>query len=120
MELNQRILSDLIVHMKYARYIPELQRRELWPEICARYARMMCDKYPALAQEIGANIQFVFAHQEQQQIQRPAENVKLYAKIHSFVSYAGPPTLATAGWIRHISHLEIEAIANRICGPTAG
>ena len=46
MELNQRILSDLIIHMKYARYIPELQRRELWPEICERYGSMMLGKYP--------------------------------------------------------------------------
>jgi ribonucleoside-triphosphate reductase len=32
MELNQEILSDIVVYMKYARYIPELQRRELWPK----------------------------------------------------------------------------------------
>lgn len=59
MELNQRILSDLVIHMKYARYIPELQRRELWPEICTRYARMLCDKFPALQHEIDENIQCV-------------------------------------------------------------
>lgn len=59
MELNQRILSDLVIYMKYARYIPELQRRELWPEICDRYATMMREKYPALVHEIKENIQFV-------------------------------------------------------------
>jgi ribonucleoside-triphosphate reductase (thioredoxin) len=59
MELNQRILSDLVIHMKYARYVPELQRRELWSEICDRYAKMMVDKYPALQDEINENIQFV-------------------------------------------------------------
>lgn len=59
MELNQRILSDLIIYMKYARYTPELQRRELWPEICDRYATMMIEKYPSLVQEIKENIQFV-------------------------------------------------------------
>lgn len=59
MELNQRILSDLVIHMKYARYIPELQRRELWPEICDRYARMMREKFPAMEREIYENIQFV-------------------------------------------------------------
>ncbi len=36
MELNQHILSDLIVYMKYARYLPELKRRETWDEICTR------------------------------------------------------------------------------------
>jgi ribonucleoside-diphosphate reductase alpha chain len=59
MELNQRILSDLVIHMKYARYIPELKRRELWGEICERYAKMMRDKYPALHDEINENIRFV-------------------------------------------------------------
>jgi ribonucleoside-triphosphate reductase len=59
MELNQRILSDLVIHMKYARYMPELQRRELWPEICDRYASMMQNKYPALHEEIKENIRFV-------------------------------------------------------------
>lgn len=59
MELNQRILSDLIIHMKYARYLPELGRRELWSEICERYAHMMREKYPALAPVIDDNIRFV-------------------------------------------------------------
>lgn len=59
MQLNQRILSDLIIHMKYARYIPELQRRELWPEICERYARMMVDRYPHMEDEIYKNLTFV-------------------------------------------------------------
>lgn len=59
MQLNQRILSDLIIHMKYARYIPELQRRELWPEICERYARMMVERYPDMEDEIYQNLTFV-------------------------------------------------------------
>lgn len=59
MELNQRILSDLVIHMKYARYIPELQRRELWSEICERYADMMREKYPSLIAEIDENLTFV-------------------------------------------------------------
>ncbi|MBS1508532.1 MAG: hypothetical protein JSS79_17985 [Bacteroidetes bacterium] len=59
MELNQQILSDIVVHMKYARYIPELQRRELWPEICARYELMMIGKYPLIADEIREVMQFV-------------------------------------------------------------
>ena len=59
MQLNQRILSDLIIYMKYARYIPELQRRELWPEICLRYAHMMIDRYPKMESEIMENLEFV-------------------------------------------------------------
>ena len=59
MELNQRIFSDLIIHMKYARYIPALERRELWPEICARYGAMLTERYPALSNEIQSQLQFV-------------------------------------------------------------
>lgn len=52
MEKNQEILSNIVVHMKYARYIPEKQRREIWQEICDRYEDMMLDKYPALTTKI--------------------------------------------------------------------
>jgi ribonucleoside-triphosphate reductase (thioredoxin) len=59
MQINQRILSDLIIHMKYARYVPELQRRELWPEICERYGSMLKERYPLLEKEIDEKMQFV-------------------------------------------------------------
>lgn len=59
MELNQQILSDIVVHMKYARYLPELKRRETWGEICQRYQDMMTEKYPALEEEIDRWMQFV-------------------------------------------------------------
>lgn len=59
MQLNQRILSDLIIHMKYARYLPELQRRELWPEICERYGKMLIERYPHMEEEIYENLSFV-------------------------------------------------------------
>ncbi|MCU0357891.1 MAG: hypothetical protein MUE95_09950 [Cyclobacteriaceae bacterium] len=51
MELNQQILSDLIIYMKYARYLPEEHRRETWDEICDRYEHMMVEKYPRLKEE---------------------------------------------------------------------
>lgn len=59
MQLNQRILSDIIIHMKYARYLPELQRRELWPEICARYGEMLIERYPHMADDILLNLELV-------------------------------------------------------------
>lgn len=59
MQINQRILSDLVIHMKYARYLPALQRRELWPEICERYAVMMRQRYPHMTEEITEQLQFI-------------------------------------------------------------
>ena len=59
MQLNQEILSDIVVHMKYARFLPDQNRREVWSEICDRYENMMCEKYPTLEKEIQANMTFV-------------------------------------------------------------
>lgn len=52
MEINQEILSDIVIHMKYARYIPDQHRREVWQEICDRYEGMMLEKYPRLTTQI--------------------------------------------------------------------
>lgn len=60
MELNQQILSDLIVYMKYARYLPALKRRETWAEICGRYQHMMVEKYPKLEKDIQHWMSFVY------------------------------------------------------------
>lgn len=46
------VLSELTVHMKYAKYIPELNRRETWDELIARNKRMHIEKYPHLKNEI--------------------------------------------------------------------
>jgi ribonucleoside-triphosphate reductase (thioredoxin) len=59
MNLNQQILSDLVIHMKYARYLPDLKRRETWEEICDRYQDMMAEKYPFLQDELSGVMRFV-------------------------------------------------------------
>lgn len=60
MNLNQQILSDIVVYMKYARYLPDLKRRETWAEICFRYESMMNEKYPMLKDEIHHWMDFVY------------------------------------------------------------
>ena len=37
MELGSEILSQITVFSKYAKYIPEVKRRETWEEIVSRY-----------------------------------------------------------------------------------
>ena len=49
---NKKILSDITVHMKYAKYKPELERRETWEEICQRNMEMHIKTYPQLEQDI--------------------------------------------------------------------
>ena len=52
MELSNKILSDITVYMKYAKYIPELNRRETWEELVTRNKNMHIKKYPNLVDEI--------------------------------------------------------------------
>ena len=52
MELNNKILSDITVHMKYARYNQELKRRETWGELVTRNMEMHIKSYPKLMNEI--------------------------------------------------------------------
>lgn len=51
-KLTNEILSDITVYMKYARYIPEIQRRETWEELCERNMAMHIRKYPEIREEI--------------------------------------------------------------------
>lgn len=51
-DVSTQILSDVTVFNKYAKYLPELQRRETWEEICVRNMNMHIAKYPQLTNEI--------------------------------------------------------------------
>jgi ribonucleoside-diphosphate reductase alpha chain len=61
MEVSQSILSDVTVFNKYAKFIPELQRRESWGEIVDRNKAMHIEKYPEIWQEIVDAYDFVYA-----------------------------------------------------------
>ena len=52
MELSNEILSDITVYMKYAKYMPELNRRETWTELVTRNKNMHIKKYPELKDNI--------------------------------------------------------------------
>ena len=52
MEEASKILSDIAVYMKYARYLPKKQRRETWKELVTRNKKMHIKKYPHLKEEI--------------------------------------------------------------------
>ena len=60
MKLSNKILSDITVYMKYARYIPELNRRETWEELVTRNKEMHTKKYPELKEEIEENYKYVY------------------------------------------------------------
>lgn len=54
MDITQSILSDITVFNKYARFVPELNRRETWEDLCDRNIKMHIKKYPQLKDEIKA------------------------------------------------------------------
>lgn len=60
MEISTKILSDVTIHMKYAKFVPEVQRRETWEEIVTRNKLMHLKKFPQLRKEINEAYQFVY------------------------------------------------------------
>ena len=60
MEISNKILSDITVYMKYAKYMPEKERRETWHELVDRNKDMHIEKYPTLRKEITDAYEYVY------------------------------------------------------------
>ena len=63
MDISQSILSSIITFQKYAKFIPDLKRRENWGELCLRNKNMHLDKYAHIAETypmIGYEINEVY------------------------------------------------------------
>ena len=60
MNKSNRILSDITVFMKYAKYIPETKRRETWDQLVFRNESMHIKKFPKLEKEIRAAYEDVY------------------------------------------------------------
>ena len=60
MEISSKILSDITHHMKYAKYLPEKNRRETWEETITRNMNMHIKKFPELSTEIEEAYQLVY------------------------------------------------------------
>jgi ribonucleoside-diphosphate reductase alpha chain len=60
MDASQKILSDLTVYMKYAKFLPEYNRRETWEELVTRNMNMHIKKYPQLGGEIVDAYKYVY------------------------------------------------------------
>jgi ribonucleoside-triphosphate reductase (thioredoxin) len=52
MDLEKKILSDITVHMKYAKFVDQESRRENWGELVDRNMNMHIEKFPELKKEI--------------------------------------------------------------------
>lgn len=96
MNTSQEILSDITVHMKYAKHIPELQRRETWEEIVTRNKSMHIKKYPALEREIEEAYKFVYTK-------------KVLPSMRS-MQFAGKPIEVSPNRIYNCAYIPIEHI----------
>lgn len=94
MNLSQQILSDITVYMKYAKYLPELQRRETWEELVARNIQMHIKKYPQLEKEIRDTYKFVL-------------DKKVLPSMRS-LQFAGKPIEITPSRIFNCAYLPID------------
>jgi ribonucleoside-triphosphate reductase (thioredoxin) len=50
--LDKQILSDITVYTKYAKYLPEKERRETWDELVTRNMEMHTSKFPKMKESI--------------------------------------------------------------------
>jgi len=61
MELEKEILSDIVIWAKYARFVPELNRRETWTELVTRNKEMHLRKFPQMTAMIERAYELVYA-----------------------------------------------------------
>jgi len=52
LSLDKQILSDITVYTKYAKYLPQKERRETWDELVTRNMEMHVSKFPELKEAI--------------------------------------------------------------------
>jgi ribonucleoside-triphosphate reductase (thioredoxin) len=96
MTLSNEILSEITVFMKYAKYIPELQRRETWQELVTRNKEMHLKKYPQLAEEIERVYDHVY-------------NKRVLPSMRS-MQFAGKPIEISPNRIYNCAYLPIDDV----------
>ena len=52
LSLDKQILSDITVYTKYAKYLPDKERRETWDELVTRNMEMHVSKFPKMKESI--------------------------------------------------------------------
>jgi ribonucleoside-triphosphate reductase len=90
------ILSDITVHMKYAKYNPELNRRETWEELVNRNVAMHKKKYPNLIDQIDEAYKLVY-------------NKKILPSMRS-LQFAGKPIEISPNRLYNCSYLPADSV----------
>ena len=95
-EINRDILSDITVHMKYAKYLPDLKRRETWKELVDRNINMHIKKYPDIEMEIRKAYTYVYTK-------------KVLPSMRS-LQFAGKPIELSPNRLYNCSYLPVDDI----------
>ena len=98
MDVTQEILSDITTYMKYAKFRPELNRRETWEELVDRNKEMHIKKFPKLKKEIESAYKFVY-------------DKKVLPSMRS-MQFAGKPVDINNARIFNCSYLPINDISS--------
>ena len=96
MTKSNKILSDITVYMKYAKYIPELNRRETWQELVGRNEAMHIKKFPSLKEEI-------------QEAYTDVYDKKILPSMRS-LQFSGKPIEISPNRIYNCAYLPIESV----------
>jgi len=94
---EKEILSDIIVHMKYAKYLPNEERRETWEEITNRNCEMHMKKYPEMADAI-------------KQLYDKFVKTKLVLPSMRSMQFAGKPIEMAPNRIYNCAYLPVDSI----------
>ena len=94
MDISQKILSELTVYMKYARYLPIQERRETWEEMIVRNKNMHIENFPNLSKEIESAYELVY-------------DKKVLPSMRS-LQFAGPAIKQTPSRIYNCAYLPLD------------
>ncbi len=95
MEMSADIMSQIICYLKYAKYLPEKNRRETWEETVDRTKDMHIKKYPALKADIEDAFKLV-------------KEKKVLPSMRS-LQFAGKPIEISPNRIYNCSYLAVDA-----------
>jgi ribonucleoside-triphosphate reductase (thioredoxin) len=96
MELSNKILSDITVYMKYAKFLPLKNRRETWYELVTRNKNMHQKKYPNMKDEIEEVYKMVF-------------NKKILPSMRS-LQFGGKPIEISPNRVYNCAYLPIDHV----------
>jgi len=97
MNKSNRILSDITVFMKYAKYIPETKRRETWDQLVFRNESMHIKKFPNLEKQIRNAYEDVY-------------NKNILPSMRS-LQFGGKPIEISPNRVYNCAYLPVESVA---------